>query len=245
MTTLLKIIAALFGAAIAYLLAVRYTWALATPFGVALICFVGILAGLFALREGVERRPDVARASPLARGRRFFTNFRRGATGLFAFALLILGAGFAYDQREAIADSARALISQLDPAQPVTVSAGEAVLTRNYGGHFVAVVRLDNENVRMLVDTGSTDIALPYEEAARIGIDVKGLAFEHEVATANGAARVALVTLPSVRVGPIEIRNVRASVAEPGRLSSALLGMSFLSELSEFSFSGDRLRLRL
>ncbi len=246
MKVLLKIVAALFGAAIAYVLAIRYAWALSSPQGVALICFVGTLAGLFALRDGRggAGATEPARASSLARRRSPFSSLRRGATGLFAFALLVLGAGLVYDQRDAIANGAKQLLNGLQPGRAIALSPGEALLRRGYGGHFTAVVSVGDHTVRMLVDTGSTDVALPYEEAERIGIDVAALSFEHEVVTANGPARVALVTLPSVQVGPIEILEVRASVAEPGRLSSALLGMSFLGQLSEVSFSGDRLRLR-
>lgn len=243
MKTLLKIIAALFGGAVAYVLALRYAWALGTPAGVALIAFVGTLAGLFALRDRRARAERPAEAPP-RRSSAASTVFR-GLTTALAGAVIVFAAAFAYDHRDAIASGARQLLSELRPGHAVAVSSTEAVLTRGYGGHFIAVVAVEGYTVRMLVDTGSTDIALPYEEAARIGIDVDTLEFRHEVITANGSARVALVTLPSVKVGPIEVREVRASVAEPGKLASALLGMSFLGELREVSFTGDRLRLRL
>lgn len=241
MRLLLKIIAALFGAAIAYVLAQRYSWALSSPKGVALICFVGTLAGLAALGERRAPRP---RASSVPRDRGVLGALRWSLPRIASFALILLGAGAAYDHREAIANGARQLFNELQPGAPIVVSGGEAVLTRGYGGHYTAIVEVGDTTLRMLVDTGSTDIALPYEEAERIGVDMARLEFGHEVTTANGAARVALITLPSVKVGPIEVRDVRASVAEPGRLSSALLGMSFLGELEEVSFSGDRLSLR-
>jgi len=47
-------------------------------------------------------------------------------------------------------------------------------------------------------------------------------------------ARVAPVRLDSVRVGDITVHDVHAAVAEPGRLETSLLGMSFLNRLSRF-----------
>ena len=117
-------------------------------------------------------------------------------------------------------------------------------MTRDRAGHFTAIAWVNGEPLRMLVDTGSSDVALPYEEAARLGVDLDALAFTRRVITANGEAMVAPIVLPEVSVGPITLRDVRASVAEPGRLASPLLGMSFLGELSEVTIRGDQLRLR-
>lgn len=111
-------------------------------------------------------------------------------------------------------------------------------------GHFVADVRINGEPVAMLVDTGSSRIALPYETARALGVDVDDLAFDARVMTANGSTPVALVTLDHVSIGPILVHGVGATVAEPGRLSSPLLGMSFLRELDEIRISGGRMTMR-
>ena len=75
-------------------------------------------------------------------------------------------------------------------------------------------------------------VALTYEDAERAGIYVRPSDFTHTVNTANGVARVAPVTIDSVAIGHITVRNVRGAVSEPGKLSGTLLGMTFLGRLS-------------
>lgn len=55
--------------------------------------------------------------------------------------------------------------------------------------------------------------------------------------TANGVARVAAVTIDTLSIDDITVRNVRAAVAERGKLGTTLLGMSFLSRLSKAEMS--------
>jgi aspartyl protease family protein len=52
------------------------------------------------------------------------------------------------------------------------------------------------------------------------------------------------VRLGKVSIGPLDRKNVEALVAQPGTLSQSLLGMSFLSRLRSYEFTGDFLTLR-
>lgn len=61
--------------------------------------------------------------------------------------------------------------------------------------------------------------------------------------TANGSATAAIVMLDEIRIGAIVRRNIRAMVAQEGRMDGSLLGMNFLNTLSGFSVRGDRLIL--
>jgi aspartyl protease family protein len=54
----------------------------------------------------------------------------------------------------------------------------------------------------------------------------------------------ARVRLDNVAIGPLDRRKVEALVAKPGALTQSLLGMSFLSRLRSYEFSGDFLTLR-
>lgn len=106
--------------------------------------------------------------------------------------------------------------------QSVTLSAD----TR---GHFVSDGAVNGLQVRFLVDTGASVVALPAADAARMGIDYRkgerGL-----VQTAGGTAPVFRVTLDHVKLGAIELSAVEAVVIEQG-LEIALLGMSFLNRV--------------
>jgi aspartyl protease family protein len=57
-------------------------------------------------------------------------------------------------------------------------------------------------------------------------------------------AYAAPVRLRNLAVGPIVIPQVEALVAQTGTLKESLLGMTFLSRLRSYEFSGDFLTLR-
>ncbi len=99
-------------------------------------------------------------------------------------------------------------------------------------------------SLSLLVDTGASTVVLKPADAERAGIDTAALSFTTPVSTANGTTFAAPVRLKSVSVGPLEVRDVEALVAQPGALSENLLGMSFLKRLRSYEFSGDFLTLR-
>jgi len=112
------------------------------------------------------------------------------------------------------------------------------------GGHFFARTRVNGAPVEMLVDTGASSVVLRPQDAEMAGIDLRDLRFSVPVNTANGVAYTARVRLEDVSIGGIRLRNVEALVAQPESLSQSLLGMSFLSRLRSYEFSGDFLVLR-
>ena len=60
---------------------------------------------------------------------------------------------------------------QLNLAAQPEWHGGEMILDREPDGHFYAGVRIDTSDVRMLVDTGASMIALTGEDARNIGLD--------------------------------------------------------------------------
>jgi aspartyl protease family protein len=96
----------------------------------------------------------------------------------------------------------------------------------------------------MIVDTGASSIVLKPEDAKKAGIDVSKLTYRVPVLTANGRTVAARVRLDEVSIGPLDRKNVDALIAQPGALTQSLLGMSFLSRLRSYEFSGDFLTLR-
>lgn len=117
----------------------------------------------------------------------------------------------------------------------------EVVLQRNAQGHYVANGRINGQPVTFLLDTGATDVAVPEELAQRLNLARGGGGFSQ---TANGVVAVWRSRLDAVQLGPIQLREVAASIV-PGMAGSGpvLLGMSFLKQL-EMRQQGNSLTLR-
>lgn len=157
-----------------------------------------------------------------------------GAACVLAFALAN------YDELKAYTETALGLSADQRPIpQQATIQeqtepqyAGDRVrLKASRYGHFITDADINGRRVEVMVDTGASMVAMTWEDAERAGIYLNHSDFTHRVNTANGVARVAPVTLHSVSIGGIKVRNVRAAVSERGRLKTTLLGMTFLSRL--------------
>jgi len=141
-----------------------------------------------------------------------------------------------------------------DAAQRPSAGAETRVATAEFGtvveieagrhGHFNTEAEINGRTIEVMVDTGATMVALSYEDAERAGIYLNKGDFTQAVSTANGVARFAPVTLDRVGVGDILVRDVPAAVAEPRRLKTSLLGMSFLGRLSRFDMRAGTLVLQ-
>ncbi len=117
-------------------------------------------------------------------------------------------------------------------------------IRRRSDGHFTASVAVNGASVPMLVDTGASTVVLRQVDAKKLGVDTASLKYTVPVQTANGVAYAAHVRLRNVMVGPIALAGVDALVAQPGVLRESLLGMSFLSRLRSYEFSGQYLTFR-
>lgn len=121
---------------------------------------------------------------------------------------------------------------------------GKVVLSAGSNGHFATTARINNRFVDVMVDTGATSVALPYEEAARLGVRPASSDFVVATRTANGIQHSAAVTLREVRIDTIRLYDVEALVAPRGALSTTLLGMSFLSRLKQVEMGNGELVMR-
>lgn len=166
--------------------------------------------------------------------------------GVWALITVVLVAAYVY--RQDAQSFASRMTAGLIPGRAMTSTDANGVNTvtlyRGRNGHFQAQATVNGITIPMMVDTGATTIALTFEDAKALGLDPAGLSFTAQVMTANGPALMANVTLPEIEIGGIRRSNVRAGVAEAGKLSESLLGMSFLGSLSSFSFSGEELTLK-
>ena len=168
---------------------------------------------------------------------------------LWAAVALGLGLVTLYAYKEELMPLAARVVVELLPGSAMTVeqSTGgvtEVRIRKRLDGHFTAMVEVNGKTISMIVDTGASTIVLRPEDAKKAGIDIDGLSFRVPVITANGRTLAARVSLEEVAIGPLDRRKVDALVAQPGALTQSLLGMSFLSRLRSYEFSGDFLTLR-
>ncbi|MFP1630397.1 TIGR02281 family clan AA aspartic protease [Zhengella sp. ZM62] len=110
-------------------------------------------------------------------------------------------------------------------------------------GHFRDEFRLNGRPLEALVDTGATLVAINNSTARRIGIRLSRPDFIYEVNTANGKTKAAAATIERIRIGRIEVRDVKAVVMDDKALSGTLIGMSFLKRLDSFRVEGNTLRM--
>jgi aspartyl protease family protein len=119
---------------------------------------------------------------------------------------------------------------------------GGVVLNREENGHFFAQGEVDGASVRFMVDTGASVIALTSEDAQKLGQTW----YPNELQTVgrgvNGDVIGKPVMLNRVRIGNLEVSNVRAIIVPEG-LDVSLLGQSFLSKIQNVNISGDRMTL--
>lgn len=109
------------------------------------------------------------------------------------------------------------------------VASESIVLQGDSRGHFHAQGAVNGVAIRFLVDTGATSVALGRSDALKAGVAyTRGEPRIME--TANGQARGWLVSLDSVRINGITLRNVPGVVLEVD-MPQALLGMSFLNRM--------------
>jgi len=116
----------------------------------------------------------------------------------------------------------------------------EVALLRNRSGHYVSSGVINGVPVVFMLDTGASDISIPYRVADKIGLK-RGAQKMYQ--TANGTALSYITQLAKVGIGDIELNNVRASINPNVEGTDILLGMTFLKHL-EFTQRGDTLTLR-
>jgi len=128
-------------------------------------------------------------------------------------------------------------------ARKRTAAVKEVQVWRNTSGMFTTVGSINGLHVPFLVDTGATQVAMNASQARRLGIDFHVIGKPAEVTTASGVVRAWAVTLDSVKVGDLEVRNVPAVVLEGAQPKVTLLGMSYLGRM-EILHEGQLMTLR-
>ncbi len=177
----------------------------------------------------------------------------RNAAVLLAGCLLVLGV-MKWGGEQAVGPGAELGAKRaLEPSQNAgsapaqlartTAMGMEMVIPAGRNGHFLVTAEVEDVEILFLVDTGASQVILTAEDAERLGHRVDAMEFSDRFQTANGAIRGAPLLLSELRIGDLEIADVRASVIR-APMSTSLLGMSFLSRLEGYEVGEEGLILR-
>ena len=146
--------------------------------------------------------------------------------GVRVLAVEAHGATLEFDGRRhrlVVGDQAVSVVSASGGAAP------SMVIQEDSRGHFNVSGAVNGVEVRFLVDTGASAVALGRSDALRAGIEyTKGEPLTLQ--TANGHVRGWMVPLDKVRVGSLTLRNVPGVVLE-WDMPYVLLGMTFLNRM--------------
>jgi aspartyl protease family protein len=134
-------------------------------------------------------------------------------------------------------------VSQTTAAEMLQLNAATA-LKAGQNGHFIVKAEINGRNVKVLVDTGASAVALSYEDAKDIGLHPGNLDYNVPVSTANGVVKAAGVRLDKVEIDGVRVSDVQGLVMPEGAMRGSLLGMSFLSKLQSFKVEDGVLYLK-
>jgi aspartyl protease family protein len=144
-----------------------------------------------------------------------------------------------------LADGPPAAAAAPAPA-PVVLEAGgsrEVHIAAHDSGHYLIEAAVNGADMPFMVDTGASWVTLTMSDAQRAGIETEWLDFDVRIQTANGIVRAAKIDLEEVRIGELELRDVRAMVND-APMGISLLGMSFLERLDGYEVREETLILR-
>lgn len=117
-------------------------------------------------------------------------------------------------------------------------------LKAGQNGHFIVKAEINGRDVRVMVDTGASAVALSYEDAQDVGLHPGNLDYNVPVSTANGVVKAAGVSLDKVEIDGVRVSDVQGLVMPEGVMRGSLLGMSFLGKLKSFKVEDGVLYLK-
>jgi aspartyl protease family protein len=116
------------------------------------------------------------------------------------------------------------------PPEPQSSGYREALLQADGRGQYAGEALINGLPVRMLVDTGASDVFVSASTAARLGLAPSG-GRRRTIQTANGQSTASPTILSNLSLGGLSMNDVEALIlaAEAGEIN--LLGESFLKRL--------------
>ena len=131
---------------------------------------------------------------------------------------------------------ASAVSATVDNSRSYTLSANDQ-------GHFEGRFRINGKQIDSLIDTGATLVTMSEKTARELGFGGNELDFRLEVMTANGRVKAARISLKTIEIGTVTVRNVDAMVIRRNDLAYPLIGMSYLRKLSSYRAENSELKL--
>ena len=163
-------------------------------------------------------------------------------TGLWiAFALVAL---VLYSYRFEFFEVKDRVLSDLFPSKAINKNHKQLVLNIAQDGHYYLNVKIKNNEVRFMIDTGASDMVIDEKIALKLGYDLRNINYNKIFQTANGQSYGASISFDEVDVSGIKFYNVQASITNSD-LVIPLLGMSFLQKFYKYEFFRDKLILTL
>ena len=155
-------------------------------------------------------------------------------------ALALLGSSFLLNRLPAPAPASAARATESvaaeapPPEPPQRQSSGyrEALLEADQRGQYAAEVLIDGVPVRMLVDTGASEVCISASTARRLGLSPSGER-KRVMQTANGRSTAYPTILRSLSFDGLYMNDVEALILAPEAGEVNLLGESFLKRLIE------------
>ncbi len=153
--------------------------------------------------------------------------------------LIVFGLSFFYLYSS---DFGTRFMAAIDPSGAVDDS-GALILERARDGHFWVRMRMNGVYVRLIVDTGASNIVLSKHDAEKVGLKPSSLLYEGTARTANGDVLYARATVDYVKIGDYDFMSVPVTVNKSD-MDSSLLGMTLLKEFQTIEIRGNIMVLK-
>ncbi|MCI5047923.1 MAG: TIGR02281 family clan AA aspartic protease [Aquisalinus sp.] len=164
--------------------------------------------------------------------------------GIVALGIISVFAVKHLDQKAASITATPQQDEQVMRTEPSYVAAAYADIIRiprADNGHYYADLAINRRNVKVLVDTGASILALRESDAELAGLYPRHNDFTQPISTANGQTMAALMRADEVELGRLIVRDVDVFILPDESLAISLLGMNVLSELGSITFDKNEL----
>ena len=152
----------------------------------------------------------------------------------------IIGQSFLYDLKFSVDNNNNSITFQKrtgqTSSQPITAN---DVPFERQGKELMVMTQVDGRNVPMWFDTGASWITFTQSQAQACGITVPDDAREMSTKGVAGTSRTRFTRVRSIKLGPVEKRDVEVGVVDHSAQPYPLLGGNFLQD-QQYSIDYDR-----